>query len=75
MPDVYFENPETGSRFKVVSFDQENGTVTLVGAHNKPFTEKYSKEHFAEMGYRLVASTAAPAPPPPPSAPAAIVVG
>lgn len=67
--DVFFENIHTGKRYKVVSFDREAGTVTLIGPHNRPFTEKYSKERFQEMGYKAVQGEAAP-PPPPGAAPA-----
>jgi hypothetical protein len=70
MPDVYFENVHTKNRYKVVSFDQAAGTVTLLGRHGVPFSEKYSKDRFEEMGYRPVqddAPAVAPAPPAPPT--------
>lgn len=73
MADLYFENAATKKRYKIVSFDREKGTVTMIGAHGVPFTEKYSKERFQEMGYALVQGTDAPAPPPPPQPVAAEV--
>jgi hypothetical protein len=74
MVELYFENESTKRRYKVVSFDQAAGTVTLIGAHNMPFTEKFSKERFQEMGYTLKQAEAAP-PPPADAAPVAVVVG
>lgn len=82
MPDLFFESVHTGRRYKIQSFDRENGTVTLIGSLNAPFIQKYSKEHFIEMGYKLVQeegsagappppAAAAPPPPPPVSQPAA----
>lgn len=70
MADLFFENIHTKRRYKVLSFDREAGTVTLIGPHGVPFTEQFTKERFVEMGYELVQDTAAP-PPPPISAPAA----
>lgn len=70
MADLVFENTHTQKRYKIVSFDREAGTVTLIGPHNMPFTEKYSKERFEQMGYTLKQVEAAP-PPPPVSQPAA----
>lgn len=64
MPDVYFESIHTKKRYKVVSRDAAAGTITLIGPHGVPFTEKYSKERFEEMGYRPVVAEAAPPPPP-----------
>lgn len=74
MADVYFESIHTKLRYKVVGFDQAAGTVTLVGRHGRPFTEKYSKDRFEEMGYRPVKGDAEvqaspPAPPAPPAPP------
>jgi hypothetical protein len=64
MPEVFFENVHTGKKYKVVSFDREAGTVTLIGPHNRPFTEKFTKERFQQMGYELKQGEAAPPPPP-----------
>jgi hypothetical protein len=79
MADVYFESIHTKKRYKVVRFDQQAGTVTLLGPHNVEFTEPYSKERFQEMGYRPVQAEAPPPPPPsapaPPPPPQAVVVG
>lgn len=72
MAELFFENVHTGKRYKIVSFDKDAGTVTLIGPHNMPFTEKYTKERFEQMGYTLKQETVAPppptgaAPPPPP---------
>lgn len=63
---VFFESVHTGKRYEIVSLDQAAGTVTLIGPHNQPFTEKYTKERFEEMGYKLVRDDAGAAPPPPP---------
>ena len=62
--ELYFENDHTKKRYKVVGFNKEAGTVTLIGAHNMPFTEKFSQERFVRMGYTLkqeVVSEVAPA--------------
>jgi hypothetical protein len=67
--ELFFENQATKRRYKIVSFDKEAGTVTLIGPHNLPFTEKFSKERFQQMGYTLVQEAAAPAPPAPPPPP------
>lgn len=64
MAEVFFENKHTGKRYKVVGFDKEAGTVTLIGPHNMPFTEKFTKERFEQMGYTLKQDAAAPLPPP-----------
>lgn len=60
-PELYFENENTKRRYKVVAFDREAGTVTLIGPHNRPFTEKFSKERFQQMGYALKQEQAAQA--------------
>lgn len=68
--ELYLENTATKRRYKIVSFDKEAGTVTLIGPHNLPFTEKFDKERIQQMGYTLVqeaAVEAPPAPPPPPT--------
>ena len=87
MPDLYFENEHTKKRYRVVSRDTEAGTVTLVGPHGVPFTEKFTVERFKQMGYKPVVDDGPPAPPaaaapPPPGAaaappppPAGLVVG
>jgi len=49
---VYFENEKTGKRYDVVSFNKEEGTVTLKGQHAE-FTEKFDKAKFQQMGYTL----------------------
>jgi hypothetical protein len=67
--EVFFENVHTKKRYKVVKFDKDAGTVTLIGPHNMPFEEKFSKERFEKMGYTLVAGEAAPPPPPGAGAP------
>ena len=82
MADIFFENIHTKNRYKVIAFDREKGTVTLEGRHGVPFTEKYTKERFEEMGYRPVqgeaeaqeSPPAPPAPPAPPQPPQAAVV-
>lgn len=53
MAELYFINEHTQKRYKVIEFNKDAGTVTLVGSHNKPFTEKFSKERFQAMGYAL----------------------
>lgn len=63
--EVFFENIHTGKRYKIIGFDKEAETVTLIGPHNMPFVEKYSKERFEKMGYTLKKDDA---PPPPPGA-------
>ena len=51
--ELYFENEHSGKRYKIVSLDREAGIITLIGKHNRPFTEKYDKERFQRMGYTL----------------------
>jgi hypothetical protein len=68
MSDLFFENVETKNRYKVVSIDEEAGTITLIGRHNKPFPVKWDVELFKKLGYRPVKGDAV-APPPPPSSP------
>ncbi len=68
MPEIFFENAATKKRYKVVRFNKEAGTVTLVGPHNMEFDEKFDKDRFVKMGYSLVQGEAA-APPPPGAAP------
>lgn len=72
--ELYFENQATKTRFKVVRFDREKGTVTLIGKHQREFVEKFDKERFINMGYTLVQGEPEAAAPPPPAAPAPIVV-
>lgn len=48
-----FFNEKTGKSYKVVRFDQEAGQVTLMGEHGVEFTEKYDKEMFQRLGYKL----------------------
>lgn len=48
-----FTNDKTGKTYKVVSFNQEAGEVTLVGEHGVEFTEKYDKDLFQRLGYKL----------------------
>lgn len=63
--ELFFENVETGKRYKVVSFDAKTGVMGMVGPHNREFEIAYSKESFERMGYRPVKADDAPAPPPP----------
>lgn len=56
MPEIVFVNEKTGKKYRVVSFDKEGGTVTLVGEHGVEFTENYSKELFQKLGYKLQAA-------------------
>jgi hypothetical protein len=49
---LYFENNKTGKKFRVVSIDKEQGTITLKGDHAE-FTEAYDKDRFKSMGYQL----------------------
>lgn len=53
-----FINEKTGKTYKVVKFDQEAGEVVLVGEHGVEFTEKYDKEMFQRLGYKLQQVTA-----------------
>jgi hypothetical protein len=56
MPEIAFVNQKTGKRYRVVTFNKDAGTVTLVGEHGVEFTEPYSKERFQELGYTLQAA-------------------
>lgn len=56
MAEVAFVNEKTGKKYKVVSFDQAGGKVTLVGEHGVEFTENYDKELFQKLGYTLKAA-------------------
>lgn len=53
MVKAYFVNEKTGRRFEILSFDQENRTVTMRGTHSE-IVEPYDKERFKAMGYKLV---------------------
>lgn len=64
--NLYFENIHTRNRFKVQSFNKEQGTVTLVGRHGVPFTQQFDKALFDQLGYRPVQEAAPEAPPAPP---------
>lgn len=48
----YLVNAETKKRFRVVSFNKTDGTVTLKG-DAEPFIEKFNKEQFKAWGYKL----------------------
>lgn len=56
MPEISFVNQKTGRKYRVVKFDKEAGTVTLVGEGGIEFTEPYSKERFQGLGYELQAA-------------------
>jgi hypothetical protein len=51
MPE--FVNTKTGKRYRIIKFDKEAGTITMVGEHGIEFTEPYSKERFSQLGYTL----------------------
>lgn len=51
-----FVNQKNGRKYKIVRFDQEAGTVTLVGEAGIEFTEPYSKERMISLGYELKAA-------------------
>ena len=53
MPEVAFVNKKTGRRYRVVSFDNDAGKVTLADENGIEFIEPYSKERFKELGYTL----------------------
>ncbi len=48
-----FTNEKTGKTYRVVRFNQEAGEVVLIGDHGVEFTEKYDKEMFQRLGYKL----------------------
>lgn len=56
MAEVAFVNEKTGKKYKVVKFDKEAGKVTLVGEAGVEFTERYDKELFVKLGYKLQAA-------------------
>ena len=55
---MYFQNEKTGRKFEIVRFDKAAGTVVLRSNlpefPNAEFEEKYTKERFQQMGYKLV---------------------
>jgi hypothetical protein len=55
--EIAFVHNRTGRRYRVVAFDKDAGKVRLIGEHNVEFSEPYSKERFAEMGYTLEAQS------------------
>ena len=59
MSELFFQNIKTGKRYKIVSFNKEQGTVKLQGPH-ATWEEPYSKERFQQLGYTLVKEDAAP---------------
>lgn len=52
MTKNYFVNQRTGKRYEIVSFNGDEGTVTLRGEMAE-FTEDFDKEKFKSMGYTL----------------------
>lgn len=52
MAEVYFENVNTGRRYKVVRFVRETNKVVLQG-ETAEFTEDFDKEKFLQWGYVL----------------------
>lgn len=53
MANLYFVNEHTNRRFRVINMNKETNEVTLEGEYGS-FVEKYDKERFKEMGYKLV---------------------
>jgi hypothetical protein len=53
MSTLYFENTKNGKRYKVIKVDKEKGEITLQGQFNE-FIEKYDKERFTRLGYKLI---------------------
>lgn len=58
MMQLYFETVKPNAkgehkRYKVVSFDNEKGTVMLQGIA-EAFEEEFNRARFERMGYRLV---------------------
>lgn len=52
MTTLYFRHNKTKKRYRIVSIDEEKGTITLEG-QNGSFTEPYDKERFVKLGYVL----------------------
>lgn len=50
---LVFVNKSTGKKYKVVSFDHDQGKVRLVGEHGVEFDENFDKEMFQRLGYEL----------------------
>lgn len=49
----YLKNTKTGREFKIISVDNEKGTITLKGEYSQ-FTEPFDKKRFKENGYTLI---------------------
>jgi hypothetical protein len=56
MAEIAFVNTKTGRKYRVVKFDKDAGTVTLIGEAGVEFTEPYSKERMQNLGYELQAA-------------------
>jgi hypothetical protein len=54
--DYAFVNERTGRKYRVIKFDPAAGKVVLSGEHGVQFEEKYDKELFVRLGYKLVAA-------------------
>ncbi len=52
MAKLYFENKKTGKRYELVR--KEGEQVVLKGEHGVEFSEKYDKDWFQQLGYKLV---------------------
>jgi hypothetical protein len=59
MSTLYFEQTKPNAkgehkRYKVISFDDEKGTVKLQGLAPEGFEEIMDRERFEKMGYKLI---------------------
>lgn len=53
MSDLAFVHEKTNRQYKVVKWDQAAGRITLVGEAGIEFEERYDKELFVRLGYKL----------------------
>jgi len=53
MSELAFVNKKTGRKYKVLDFDQEKGTVRMIGDLGVEFEEGFSREKFERLGYKL----------------------
>lgn len=56
MTELVFVNEKSGRRYRVIKFNKEAGTVTMVGPHGLEIEERYSREKFENLGYKLQAA-------------------
>lgn len=50
---MFFVSSKSGLKYEVIDFNKETGDIVLKGK-NAPFSDKYDKARYQELGYTLV---------------------